>query len=66
MSAIDAIRSERIVAVLPRVPDVDAAIARMREAGIAVVEVTLDAPGALDPIGRHPGEARRLVAAVRG
>lgn len=55
MSVLDAIRSERLVAVLRRVPDIDAAIAQVEEAGVRVVEVTLDDPRALDAIRRRPG-----------
>jgi 2-dehydro-3-deoxyphosphogluconate aldolase/(4S)-4-hydroxy-2-oxoglutarate aldolase len=55
MSVIDRIREERVVAVLRRVPDVDAAIAQLRGAGIALVEITLDSDGALDAIRRHSG-----------
>jgi 2-dehydro-3-deoxyphosphogluconate aldolase / (4S)-4-hydroxy-2-oxoglutarate aldolase len=54
-SAIEQIRRERIVAVLRRVDDVDAAIARVRAAGIELVEITLDADDALGAIRRHPG-----------
>jgi 2-dehydro-3-deoxyphosphogluconate aldolase/(4S)-4-hydroxy-2-oxoglutarate aldolase len=55
MSVLERIRRERLVAVLRRVADVDAAIARLHEAGIALVEITLDADDALDAIRRHPG-----------
>jgi len=55
MSAIERIRDERLVAVLRRVAKVDAEIARLRAAGIAVVEVTLDSDDALETIRRHPG-----------
>jgi 2-dehydro-3-deoxyphosphogluconate aldolase/(4S)-4-hydroxy-2-oxoglutarate aldolase len=55
MSAIERIRSERLVAILRRVANVDDAIARLRAAGIGVVEITLDSDDALDAIRRHPG-----------
>jgi 2-dehydro-3-deoxyphosphogluconate aldolase/(4S)-4-hydroxy-2-oxoglutarate aldolase len=55
MSVIDRIREERVVAVLRRVADVDGAIERLHDVGVALVEVTLDAPDALDAIRRHPG-----------
>ena len=55
MSAIERIRAERVVAVLRQVDDVDAAVARLREAGISVVEITLDTDGALEALARHPG-----------
>jgi 2-dehydro-3-deoxyphosphogluconate aldolase/(4S)-4-hydroxy-2-oxoglutarate aldolase len=41
--------------VLRRVPDLDATIARLEEAGVAIVEVTLDDPRALEAIRRRPG-----------
>jgi len=55
MSVIDRIREDRLVAILRRVPDLHAAIERVHAAGVALVEVTLDAPDALDAIRRHPG-----------
>ena len=62
MSAIERIRAERLVAVLRRAADPDAAIARLHEAGVSLVEVTLDADDALDTIRWHPGT---LVGTVR-
>jgi 2-dehydro-3-deoxyphosphogluconate aldolase / (4S)-4-hydroxy-2-oxoglutarate aldolase len=55
MSAIERIRAERLVAVLRRVANVDDAIARLRDAGIGVFEITLDSEDALEAIRRHPG-----------
>ena len=52
MSAIERIRAERLVAVLRRVADVDARVAMLADAGVSVVEITLDDPGALDAIER--------------
>lgn len=52
---LETLRSERIVAILRRVEDVDGAVARVRAAGISLVEITLDTPGALEAIRRHPG-----------
>jgi len=52
---IERLREERVVAILRRVDDVDAAVARVRAAGISLVEITLDSPGALEAIRRHPG-----------
>jgi 2-dehydro-3-deoxyphosphogluconate aldolase/(4S)-4-hydroxy-2-oxoglutarate aldolase len=43
---IDRIREERVVAVLRRVPDVDAAVAEVRAAGIAVVDAAVEAGAA--------------------
>lgn len=64
MSAIDLIREHRLVAVLRRVPDVDDAIERLHAAGVRVIEVTLDAEGALDAIRRHPGTLAGTVRTV--
>lgn len=55
MSVLDRIRAQRIVAILRHVPDMDGAIDRLADAGIELVEVTLDSEGALDAIARHPG-----------
>jgi len=55
MSAIDRILRERLVAVLRRVTQPDAAIERLHEAGVTLVEVTLDAADALETIRRNPG-----------
>jgi 2-dehydro-3-deoxyphosphogluconate aldolase/(4S)-4-hydroxy-2-oxoglutarate aldolase len=52
---LETIRRERVVAILRRVDDVDAAVARVRAAGISLVEITLDSPGALEAIRRTPG-----------
>jgi 2-dehydro-3-deoxyphosphogluconate aldolase/(4S)-4-hydroxy-2-oxoglutarate aldolase len=52
---IEQLRRERLVAILRRVEDVDTAVARVRAAGISLVEITLDSPGALEAIRRHPG-----------
>jgi 2-dehydro-3-deoxyphosphogluconate aldolase / (4S)-4-hydroxy-2-oxoglutarate aldolase len=54
-SATDRLRETRIVAILRRVDDVDGAVAHVRAAGIELVEITLDSPGALEAIARHPG-----------
>lgn len=55
MSALDRIREERIVAVLRRVDELDASVARLAAAGIRLIEITLDSDGALEAIRRHPG-----------
>jgi 2-dehydro-3-deoxyphosphogluconate aldolase/(4S)-4-hydroxy-2-oxoglutarate aldolase len=55
MSVLDRLRQERIVAILRRVDDIDAAVERVRAAGISLVEITLDSTGALEALGRHPG-----------
>ncbi len=52
MDAVERIRAERLVAVLRRVADFDRVVDRLVEAGIVVLEVTLDSDGALDTIAR--------------
>lgn len=52
VGVIDQIRSERLVAVLRRVPDLDRVVDELVGAGIVVLEVTLDSDGALDAIAR--------------
>jgi 2-dehydro-3-deoxyphosphogluconate aldolase / (4S)-4-hydroxy-2-oxoglutarate aldolase len=49
---IKRIRSERVVAILRRVPDVDAVVDALLTGGIRIVEVTLDSDGALFAIER--------------
>jgi 2-dehydro-3-deoxyphosphogluconate aldolase / (4S)-4-hydroxy-2-oxoglutarate aldolase len=46
------IREERIVAVLRGVADVDGVVAALVEAGVGVVEITLDSDDALETIAR--------------
>ena len=67
MDAIDRIRAERLVAVLRRVDDVDRVAGELVEAGIGVLEVTLDSDGALDAIARlrSRGGATLLAGTVR-
>lgn len=67
MSAIERIRRERLVAVLRRVPDVDARIAALVAAGVGVIEITLDDPDALAAIGRarERGDVTVLAGTVR-
>src|SRR2546430_762062 len=52
MSVVDAIRAERVVAVLRRAAEPDRTGAALREGGIRIVEITLDSSGALDTIRR--------------
>ena len=52
MSAVDRIRAERVVAVLRRVPEVEAVVERLAEGGINVIEITLDSDDALGTITR--------------
>lgn len=52
MSVVDRIREERLVAILRRVRDVDARVAAFADAGVRVVEITMDAPDAPAAIER--------------
>ena|SRR5919198_460614 len=52
MRAIEAIRAERVVAILRHVPDAPGLVAALRAGGIRVVEITIDSDGALDTIAR--------------
>jgi 2-dehydro-3-deoxyphosphogluconate aldolase / (4S)-4-hydroxy-2-oxoglutarate aldolase len=63
MSAIERIRRERLVAILRRVPDLDARVAALADAGVGVVEITLDDPHALGAIERARGRGDVTVLA---
>ena len=67
MAAIERIRSERLVAILRRVPDVDARVAALADAGFRVVEITLDDPDAPAAIerARSRGDVTVLAGTVR-
>jgi len=67
MSAIERIRSERLVAILRRVPDVDARVSALADAGFGVVEITLDDPDAPASIerARSRGDVTVLAGTVR-
>ena len=52
MDVVARIRAERVVAVLRRVADVDRLAAELADAGIGVIEVTLDDDDALASIER--------------
>jgi 2-dehydro-3-deoxyphosphogluconate aldolase / (4S)-4-hydroxy-2-oxoglutarate aldolase len=67
MSAIDAIRRARLVAILRRADDVDRRIESLASAGIRVVEITLDSDGALDALARarSRGDLTVLAGTVR-
>jgi 2-dehydro-3-deoxyphosphogluconate aldolase/(4S)-4-hydroxy-2-oxoglutarate aldolase len=67
VSAVERIREHRLVAILRRVPRIDRRIAEVVEAGVAVVEITLDAPDALAAIdrARGRGDATVLAGTVR-
>lgn len=64
MSAVDRIRAERLVGILRRVEHVDARVEALAAAGVGVVEITLDDPGALAAIER--ARARGDVAVLAG
>ncbi|HST16427.1 MAG TPA: bifunctional 4-hydroxy-2-oxoglutarate aldolase/2-dehydro-3-deoxy-phosphogluconate aldolase [Gaiellaceae bacterium] len=63
MSAIERIRSERLVAILRRVRDVDTRVAMLADAGVGVVEITLDSDDALGAIERVRGRGDVTVLA---
>jgi len=63
MSATEAIRSARLVAILRRSADVDGDVARLVAAGVRVVEITLDADDALGAIERARGRGDVTVLA---
>ena len=63
MSAIERIRSERLVAILRRAPDMDARVAMLADAGVGVVEITLDSEDALGAIARTRGRGDLSVLA---
>ena len=63
MSAIDRIRRERLVAILRRVDDLDARVAALVDAGVGVIEITLDDPKALGAIERARGRGDVTVVA---
>jgi 2-dehydro-3-deoxyphosphogluconate aldolase / (4S)-4-hydroxy-2-oxoglutarate aldolase len=67
MAAIERIRSERLVAILRRVPDVDARVSALADAGVGVVEITLDDPDAPASIerARSRGDVTVLAGTVR-
>jgi 2-keto-3-deoxy-6-phosphogluconate aldolase len=63
MSAIDAIRAARLVAILRRLADLDAQVGRLAAAGVLVVEITLDSDDALGAIERSRGSGDVTVLA---
>jgi 2-dehydro-3-deoxyphosphogluconate aldolase/(4S)-4-hydroxy-2-oxoglutarate aldolase len=64
MSVIERIRRERLVAIVRRVLDVDLRVAALAEAGVGVVEITLDDPAAPPAIER--ARARGDVSVIAG
>jgi len=65
MSAIERIRQERFVAILRSPPDLDEAAEELVGAGVGVLEITLDTPGALEAIRRWRTRATVLAGTVR-
>lgn len=67
ISAVEAIRAARLVAILRRAEDVDARVARLATAGLRVVEITLDSDDALAAIERtrSRGDVTVLAGTVR-
>ena len=67
MDVVARIRAERVVAVLRRVPDLDQLASELAEAGIGVIEVTLDDDRALASIERlrEHGSVTVLAGTVR-
>ena len=63
MSVVERIRSERLVAILRRVDDVDARVEALADAGVRVIEITLDAPNATAAIERARGRGDVAVLA---
>ena len=64
MSAVDEIRAARLVAVLRRADDVDASVSRLADAGLRVVEITLDSEDAPRAIER--ARARGALTVLAG
>lgn len=64
-AAAEAIRRERAVAILRRVPraEVDTSVEALLRAGFAAIEFTLDSDDALDAIARWRADERALVGA---
>jgi 2-dehydro-3-deoxyphosphogluconate aldolase / (4S)-4-hydroxy-2-oxoglutarate aldolase len=65
VKVLDRIAAERFVAVLRSPPDLDATAAELVDAGVQVLEITLDTPGALEAIARWRDRATVLAGTVR-
>jgi 2-dehydro-3-deoxyphosphogluconate aldolase/(4S)-4-hydroxy-2-oxoglutarate aldolase len=68
IDAVDAaaeIVAERFVAILRAPPDLDAVANELVDAGVRVLEITLDTPGAVEAIARWRGHATVLAGTVR-
>ena len=61
--ALERIRSERLVAILRRVPHVDARVSALADAGVGVIEITLDDPDAAAAMERARGRGDVTVLA---
>ena len=64
MSVLDRIRQERLVAIVRRAADVDARVAALADAGVGVIEITLDDPAA--PAAIERACARGDVSVIAG
>jgi 2-dehydro-3-deoxyphosphogluconate aldolase/(4S)-4-hydroxy-2-oxoglutarate aldolase len=66
-AAIEAIRAQRVVAVLRRVAEPAAVVQALRAGGIGVIEITLDSPFALESIAsfREDGDLVVFAGTVR-
>jgi len=62
-ATIEAIRSQRVVAVMRGVAQPLEVVCALREGGIGVVEITLDSPGALETIASLRDDSELLVLA---
>jgi 2-dehydro-3-deoxyphosphogluconate aldolase/(4S)-4-hydroxy-2-oxoglutarate aldolase len=65
MGVVEQIVAQRFVAILRRPADLDAAAAELVAAGVDVLEITLDTPGALDAIRRWGERATVVAGTVR-
>jgi 2-dehydro-3-deoxyphosphogluconate aldolase/(4S)-4-hydroxy-2-oxoglutarate aldolase len=67
VGAIDRILSERLVVLLRAVEDTDRLVAELADAGIGVVEITMDSPGAERAIAsaRQRGDVSVIAGTVR-
>jgi len=65
MSVLEQIAAQRFVAILRRPVDLDAIAAELVEAGIQVLEITLDTPDALDAIADWRERATVIAGTVR-
>lgn len=62
---LEQIAAQRFVAILRRPTDLDAVAQELVEAGVQVLEITLDTPGALDAISRWRDRATVIAGTVR-